>query len=234
MAQSERPPRGDGRCGKEGGVAARAGDTVPIGCRRPALSRSAGFTIGCARVAAPSYSGPVHQALADHLLLQKFAPAAVLTNAEGDVVFISGRTGKYLEPAAGKANWNILAMAREGLRYELAGAFQRALKRQGSAALRGLKVGTDGGEQRVDVTIRRLDEPGPLQGMVMIVFTDVAAITGDARYLQLAERFSHRQILDPLLQKQDQLTGLHANTQIPKVVGFERPLSDAEAGVGAT
>jgi len=54
------------------------------------------------------------------------------------------------------------------------------------------------------------------------VFTDVAAITKDARYLQLAERFSHRQILDPLLQKQDQLTGLHANTQIPKVIGFER------------
>ncbi|MCU0989915.1 MAG: glycoside hydrolase family 127 protein, partial [Xanthomonadales bacterium] len=53
-------------------------------------------------------------------------------------------------------------------------------------------------------------------------FTDVAAITGDARYLQLAERFSHRQILDPLLQRQDQLTGLHANTQIPKVIGFER------------
>lgn len=54
------------------------------------------------------------------------------------------------------------------------------------------------------------------------VFADVAAITGDARYLKLAERFSHRQILDPLLQTQDQLTGLHANTQIPKVVGFER------------
>jgi hypothetical protein len=54
------------------------------------------------------------------------------------------------------------------------------------------------------------------------VFADVAAITGDARYVQLAERFSERRILDPLLQKQDALTGLHANTQIPKIVGFER------------
>lgn len=54
------------------------------------------------------------------------------------------------------------------------------------------------------------------------VLADVAAITGEDRYLELAERFSHRTILDPLLQGRDQLDGLHANTQIPKVIGFER------------
>lgn len=54
------------------------------------------------------------------------------------------------------------------------------------------------------------------------VFADVAAITGDARYLRLARRFSHREILEPLIAGEDRLTGLHANTQIPKVVGFER------------
>ncbi len=54
------------------------------------------------------------------------------------------------------------------------------------------------------------------------ILADVAAITGESRYLQLAKRFSHRQILDPLLRGEDRLTGLHANTQIPKVVGFER------------
>lgn len=54
------------------------------------------------------------------------------------------------------------------------------------------------------------------------VFVDVAAITGEARYLALARRFSHRQILDPLLAKEDRLTGQHANTQIPKAIGFER------------
>jgi hypothetical protein len=41
------------------------------------------------------------QALADQVLLQNFAPAAVLINAEGDILYINGRTGKYLEPAAG-------------------------------------------------------------------------------------------------------------------------------------
>jgi two-component system CheB/CheR fusion protein len=109
------------------------------------------------------------------LVLQRFSPPAALVNDKGDIFYISGHTGKYLEPAAGKANWNIFAMAREGLRYELSGAFQRALRQKGRVALRGLKVGTDGGEQRVNVTVQQLEEPGPLQGLVMIVFTDVAA-----------------------------------------------------------
>lgn len=54
------------------------------------------------------------------------------------------------------------------------------------------------------------------------VFADVAAATGDQRYLTLAHRFSDRRILDPLLQQKDALTGLHANTQIPKVIGYQR------------
>src|SRR5690606_36727403 len=59
------------------------------------------------------------------------------------------------------------------------------------------------------------------------VFADVAAITGDANYIRLAERFSQRAILDPLLSEKDMLTGLHANTQIPKVIGFKR-IADLE------
>lgn len=54
------------------------------------------------------------------------------------------------------------------------------------------------------------------------VFADVAAATGDERYLTLARRFSDRRILDPLLQQKDVLTGMHANTQIPKVIGYKR------------
>lgn len=54
------------------------------------------------------------------------------------------------------------------------------------------------------------------------VFADVYAITGDEKYLELAKRFSHGFILDPLVEKKDMLTGNHANTQIPKVIGFKR------------
>ena len=54
------------------------------------------------------------------------------------------------------------------------------------------------------------------------IFADVADITGDEKYLKLAKQFSHRAILDPLMKHEDRLTGMHANTQIPKVIGFKR------------
>ncbi|HEY4323599.1 MAG TPA: glycoside hydrolase family 127 protein [Mucilaginibacter sp.] len=54
------------------------------------------------------------------------------------------------------------------------------------------------------------------------VFADVSVITGQQKYLTLARRFSHKQILEPLIQGQDRLNGLHANMQIPKAIGFQR------------
>jgi len=113
------------------------------------------------------------QSLADQLLLQHFSPAAVLVNDKGDILYISGRTGKYLEPAAGKANWNIFAMAREGLCFELGSAFQKALRQPEAVTVKGLKIGDGGGAQAVDITVQVVAEPEALSGMVMIVFTDV-------------------------------------------------------------
>jgi DUF1680 family protein len=54
------------------------------------------------------------------------------------------------------------------------------------------------------------------------VFAQVAEMTGDKKYLALAIKFSHQAILKPLEEGRDKLTGLHANTQIPKVIGFKR------------
>ncbi|MCF7818586.1 MAG: PAS domain-containing protein [Kiritimatiellales bacterium] len=114
------------------------------------------------------------QSMADQLVLQRYAPPAVLANELGDIFYISGRTGKYLEPAAGKANWNLFAMAREGLRYELTEAFHKALRQKSPVVLHGLKVGTNGGTQCVDIKVQQLEEDGPLNSLVMCVFTDVA------------------------------------------------------------
>jgi two-component system CheB/CheR fusion protein len=57
----------------------------------------------------------------------------------------------------------------------LSAAFEKVVRQKEGIALHGLKVATNGGEQRVNVTLQRLEEPGPLQGLVMILFTDVAA-----------------------------------------------------------
>ena len=54
------------------------------------------------------------------------------------------------------------------------------------------------------------------------VLADAYAITGEQKYLDVARRFSHRRLLNPLMQRRDILDNMHANTQVPKVVGFER------------
>jgi len=118
---------------------------------------------------------PNIQTLADNLLLQTYSPAAVLTNETGDILYISGRTGKYLEAAAGKVNWNIFAMAREGLRYDLTSAFQKAQRKDETVTLKNIVVGTNGGTQIINVTIQPIREKNALDGMMMIVFMDVAA-----------------------------------------------------------
>lgn len=65
------------------------------------------------------------------------------------------------------------------------------------------------------------------QGGLNETFADVYGITGDKKYLRLAHQFSDQQMLQPLLKKEDNLTGKHANTQIPKVIGYKR-IADLE------
>ncbi len=121
----------------------------------------------------PSVATDNLQSAADQVLLQVYSPSAVVLNHDGDIVYISGRTGKYLEPAAGKANWNFHAMVREGLRTPIAAALKQAVLQSTPLQLRALRISTQDDAQLVDVTVQALQEPSALQGMTMIVFRDV-------------------------------------------------------------
>jgi two-component system CheB/CheR fusion protein len=123
-----------------------------------------------------SAPAPNLQTLADHLLLQRYSPAAVLVTNEGDILYVSGKTGKYLEPAAGKANWNLFAMAREGLGNALSEAFHKAVRQKAPLTLKNVEVGTNGSTQVVDITIQPVSAPEALRGMVMVIFSDVAKL----------------------------------------------------------
>jgi two-component system, chemotaxis family, CheB/CheR fusion protein len=113
------------------------------------------------------------QTLADQLLLQQFSPAGVLVNDNGDILYISGRTGKYLEPAVGKANLNIFAMLRPGFQNDFAIAFRKAVMNKKAVALHHVKIGTNGGTITLNVNIQWINKPEPLYGKLMIIFTDV-------------------------------------------------------------
>lgn len=169
------------------------------------------------------------QSDAEQLLLRHYAPAAVLVNAKGDILFVSGRTGKYLEPASGKANWNVFVMARPGLREELGAGFRKALRLKQAVTRRGVKVETAAGVRAVDVTVQVVKEPGSLHGMVAVVFHDVAipaarppkttgrratnarvaALTDELRHAQREVRTSRANMQD----SQEELSALNEELQ---------------------
>jgi chemotaxis methyl-accepting protein methylase/Skp family chaperone for outer membrane proteins len=135
---------------------------VPTPANRPALS------------AATGRPGPSLQSLADQMLQSRYAPPAVIVNDQGDILYISGRTGLYLEPAAGKANWNVLAMVRDALRYDLSGALQKVQRKKGSVVVRGIKLGLGADARSVDLMVQALEEPKELVGLVLVVFSNSA------------------------------------------------------------
>jgi two-component system CheB/CheR fusion protein len=116
--------------------------------------------------------------LAERTLLDKHAPACVVINAEGDVLYIHGRTGRYLEPAVGEPSGSILKMAREGLRRELAAGIRKALTQTEAVRYERLRVRTNGGMSLVNLTIEPKSGPDPVKGVLLVLFEDVPA-TGD-------------------------------------------------------
>ena len=141
--------------------------------RRPAPSHTplqeSSVTSPTSPVSGTPVTVPNLQALADQVLLQVFSPAALLVNAAGDIVYVSGSTGQYLEPAAGKANWNLHAMLRPALRTPIAVALRQALHDHQSVVLALLPLSPERPD-RLQVTVHPLHEPQALAGMAMVVF----------------------------------------------------------------
>ena len=148
------------------------------------------------------------QALADQVLLQVFSPPAVLVNEGGDIVYISGRTGKYLEPAAGKANWNIHVMARPGIRAQLAVALRTALHEKKSVELRGLRLDGETQGAMVDITVQGIVEPKALEGTAMIVFRDVPIAASAARRRKSSARSVDPTIGEELIRSREEIRAL--------------------------
>jgi two-component system CheB/CheR fusion protein len=141
------------------------------------------------------------QTLADQLLLQHYSPAGVLVNEQGDIIYISGHTGKYLEPAVGKANMNIFAMLREGLRTEFPVAFRKAILKKESVILHNIKVGTNGSSHTLNISIQWIETPEPLKGKLMIIFKDIQDIT-DSKLAARKEKKSLNNIRQMELEKE--------------------------------
>jgi two-component system CheB/CheR fusion protein len=93
--------------------------------------------------------------LTERTMLQESAQAGVLVDERGDILYIHGRTGLYLEPVTGETGMmNILKMAREGLRRELTAGLHKAVTAKEPVRTKGLHVKTNGDFSTVHLSIR--------------------------------------------------------------------------------
>ena len=94
----------------------------------------------------------------ERTLLQEYAPASAIVSHDGEIHYLHGRTGLYLEPAQGEASMNIFMMAREGLRRDLTVALHTASSRRQSVRHPGVQVKSNGGYTCIDLEVRPMTE----------------------------------------------------------------------------
>ena len=119
--------------------------------------------------------------LARRVLLQHYAPPSVITDEKGDILFVNGETGKFLRPAPGRANFNVVEMAREGLQMELRTAILTAAAKKKPVIYPELPVKTDGAILGVKLTVRPLADQGGPVGSLIVSFEDVETPTKGKR-----------------------------------------------------
>ena len=107
--------------------------------------------------ATPQERKPPLRELMEQALLRQVTPASVLTNAAGDILYVHGQTGMYLEPSQGEAGiQNILKMARPGLRPALSSALHQAMQTRQMSVVGQIKVKTNGHHSYVKLTVQQV------------------------------------------------------------------------------
>ena len=112
--------------------------------------------------------------LVETILRQSDMPPCAIVNDAANVVYIHGRTGKFLELAEGKASVNIVELARHGLKAELAAGIRQVATQAEEVVIRDLSVDHNGGQANVTMTIRPILDQSSMHGLMMVLFEETA------------------------------------------------------------
>jgi two-component system CheB/CheR fusion protein len=131
-----------------------------------------------AGIGTPSDNKLPLQAIAERTLLEHYSPVGALVSERGDILYLLGRTGRYLEPTPGEASLNIFRMAREGLRGDLTIALHRAVSLGILTRQSGLRVQNEGNFTTVNLTVLPvpMDPEGAIpHGLFLVIFEEELA-----------------------------------------------------------
>lgn len=112
----------------------------------------------------------------ERALLERYAPAAVLVSERGEILYIHGNTGRYLELASGEPDMNILKMAREGLKRDLSTAMHSVVKHKSPIERPGLCVKTNGHFSTVNLTVLPISDPVTNFTLYLVVLDEAQTI----------------------------------------------------------
>ncbi len=128
--------------------------------------------------------------LVETILQESDTPPCVIIDEKLKIVYIHGRTGKYLEPASGMACFNILDMARPSLKNALAAAIREAAIIKQEVVKKDIDIEDNGGTIRIDLTVKPVLAYGALRGMLMVIFKDKAKTKTKPRTPQRSDQKS--------------------------------------------
>jgi two-component system CheB/CheR fusion protein len=136
----------------------------------PLFSRDARFAAP-RLLRAPGQAGtPLHEVLGK-IILDRYAPPCVLINESYDILHFQGSTERFLTPPVGEPSYNLLKMAREGLRHKLAPLLRQAIREKTTVISKDLHFPLPEGSQTVDLTVQPL-EAAMGANLFLVVFED--------------------------------------------------------------
>lgn len=119
--------------------------------------------------------------LAKQFLLRSYAPASVVTELNGNILYVHGETGKYLRPAPGQPTLNVVDMARKGLQLELRAAIHYAASQGAPTLNREPSIKSNGDSQHMSFSVQPLPETGTGESLLLVSFHDLpGAASGQA------------------------------------------------------
>jgi two-component system CheB/CheR fusion protein len=161
--------------------------------------------------------------LTEKIFLDNYAPTFAVIDEKYRLVYVRGRTGKYLEIASGQPSLSVLEMAREGLRTELASAVYRAASEKKPVTHEGVRVKHNHGFQTVNLTVAPLTEYGMPPGFLIIVFQEVGLSTEEAKARPAAR--SRKRVVE--LEEELRLTKENLQTTIEELEATNEELKSA-------
>ncbi len=109
----------------------------------------------------------------ERCLLERYGPPCVVVNEQGDIVYLSGQTGKYLEPSTGALDVNVSNMVLRALRPEVRSAVHRAVRMREQVVHENIAVETLGGTQRLNLVVRPLGGLDDDLGLFVVLFDEL-------------------------------------------------------------